>query len=91
MFILKVQKSNGTSEESYQSALECARVSIESVLDNEELIVSISNEAITIDHVIPGQPINMLPSTCKEIIKGCFCDSSGTPYPEFIEVVLQNK
>lgn len=89
MFTFKILKSIGTTEEKYQSALQCARVSVDSVLDNEELTVYVSENTITIAHINPNQSIDMTPSICKEKIKGCFCVSSNKLYPEFMKIELQ--
>jgi len=87
MFTFKILKSNDTTEEKYQSALHCARVSVESVLSNEELIIKVFEDTITIAHVNPELSISMTALTCKEQIKGCFCDRSGKLFPEFMKIV----
>jgi len=90
-YILKVNKSPDSSPEEFKSALYCAKNSVESVLDSDFLNIEVVRESIVIHPVDKEQPMDMTLSECKEKIKGCFCDASGKLYPEFTQIVPQEK
>ncbi|MBW2185569.1 MAG: hypothetical protein JRG71_03935 [Deltaproteobacteria bacterium] len=89
MFTFKILKSKDATEEAYQSALQCARDSVESVLNNKDLLIKAFGTTITISHFEPTQSIDMADQTCKERIKGCFCDADGKLYAEFSRIIQQ--
>lgn len=86
MFRFIVTKSPDVSNETFESALNCAKTSIESVIDNEKLIVRV------IDNSIIVSKKNALDASSwdieyKSLLKASFCDSYGNIYPEFISVL----
>ncbi|MDY0388477.1 MAG: hypothetical protein RBT65_15410 [Methanolobus sp.] len=91
MYVFKLNKSPDSSIEEFESALHCARESVESVLDNDILNIKVVENTIVIDLTHQQQSIDMTISECKEKIKGCFCDASGKLYQEFTQIVVQEK
>ena len=91
MFTFDLKKSSDSSDDQFLSALSCARDSIESVLDNDALSITVEGHTVVIQSQDPEQPIGMTLANCRDKIKGCFCDSSGNLYPEFTKVVPADK
>jgi hypothetical protein len=77
MYTFRIHKSDGTTLEDFSSALSCARASIESVLYDHGAIVTEEDNLITINAE------GLTAQECKERIAGCFCDKTGSMYPEF--------
>ena len=77
MFTFRVYRTEGTAQEDFARALSCARASIESVLYDHGASVTEANDLITIDAE------GLTAQECKERIAGCFCDNTGSMYPEF--------
>ncbi len=88
MFIFKVYKSNDVNYDDFQSAVNCTKSCIESVLYDYSISVAISGDVIKICPV-NVDILNLTFSECKEKIKGCFCDSHGIIYPEFSRIEPQ--
>ena len=80
MYTYKVHKNNEVSIEDFTSAVNCAKECIESVLYDFGAVITVTGDTIiiAIDDVTEME--------CKEKIKGCFCDSAGNVYPEFLRV-----
>ncbi len=80
MYIYKVLKNNDVSIDDFTSAINCARECIESVLYDFDAVVTVTDDLLTIttDEISEKE--------CKEKIQGCFCDSAGNVYPEFLRV-----
>ncbi|TMP86885.1 hypothetical protein CWC05_10430 [Pseudoalteromonas ruthenica] len=71
-----------TVEEKFESAVSCAKTSIESILLDYPVLVGQDSSTITI---IPLDGTSMpftLPE-CAQLIKGAFLDANGHIYPEF--------
>jgi hypothetical protein len=75
-FQFKFHKSPDTTEEEFLSAIACAKNCIESVLYDNNPVVTISGNTIFIDRV------NITIKQCEEQVRGCFCDSFNHTYPE---------
>ncbi len=88
MYVFELIKSPDSSVEKFESAIYCARDSVESVLDSDALNIKVVEGTIVIHLIDQQQPIDMTFSECKEKIKGCFCDASGKLYPEFARIVV---
>lgn len=88
-YIFKVVKSENSSADEFVDALNCSRECIESVLDDENLLVEVSENTITISSIDQNKITNPSSSNCKAIIKGCFCDGNGYLYPEFSAIEPQ--
>lgn len=86
MFVFTVAKSQGSSDDDFESAMHCAKDCVVSVLDDESLIVDVDENNIIIKSSHLNQKNNMTLAECKEKIKGCFCDAVGNLYPEFTGV-----
>jgi hypothetical protein len=89
MFIFTVAKSMDSSGEEFESAMNCTKDCVVSVLDDESLIVDVDENNIIINSSHLEQKNNVTLAECKEKIKGCFCDAAGTLYPEFTGVEPQ--
>lgn len=89
MHKIKVLKPDEISEEEFESALNCARTCIESVLENGFLIVEATDDSITIESNDENGLMNMSLSEIKEKIKGCFCNADGLVYPEFGKIIFE--
>ena len=87
MYTFKINKSPESTREEFESAVNCARDCIESVLDNEFLSIIVAEDTILINLTDKIQSIDMTLSECKEKVKGCFMDSSGNTYPEFRNII----
>jgi len=85
MHIYKVHKDDEVSIEDFTSAVNCAKECIESVLYDLGAVVTVSDDLITIT------TDDITEKECKEKIQGCFCDSAGNVYPEFIRVERLSK
>lgn len=83
MFTFRIYRTDGIAQEDFASALSCAKTSIESVLYDRGAIVTEADDLIT----IKAEGLNA--QECKERIAGCFCDSTGSIYPEFHLIELQ--
>ena len=80
MFKFKVNRSPDTTKDEFLRAIACAKTSIESVLYETSATVEL------VDDIIEITEANMTLQECKDQLSGCFCDSSGNPYPEFQSV-----
>jgi hypothetical protein len=89
MYSFKTIKSTSSTEEEFQSAINCAVTCIESVLDNDSIKVEASGNIITISSSDSEIQLEMTASECKDKIKGCFCNKSGQLYPEFSKIEPQ--
>lgn len=78
MYIFKVHRADGTTDEEFASAVHCARTSIESVLYDLDAAVSVEGCEISI--AVSG----ITASECKERIQGCFRNREGAFYNEFL-------
>lgn len=87
MYYFKVIKSQSSSAEEFENALYCARSSIESMLDNELIAVEKIDDSIVISSIDGKELISITFLECKDKIKGCFCNSAGTLYPEFNNII----
>jgi hypothetical protein len=83
MYKFRVVKSQGVSTEQFESAINCARVSVESVLDDETLYVKVNGDLIVVCSSVGDMTIPMTLVELQNRIKGCFCDAAGLIYPEF--------
>jgi hypothetical protein len=85
MYVFEVQKADGVSDEEFQSALYCARDSLESMIDILSIIAKISGNQIQVnisaDSDLLGIPIPFK-DLCK-MAKGAFIDKNNELYPEF--------
>ena len=89
MYIFKINKSLDSSNEEFENTVNCARDCVESVLDNESLLVIVVEDTIRIDAIDKNNPIVMTLSECKKKIKGCFMGSSKNTYPEFKSIAAR--
>jgi DNA-binding LytR/AlgR family response regulator len=89
MYKIKILKPCEISAEEFESALNCARTCIESVLENELLFVEVTDDSITIQSDDEKGLMNMNLSEIKMKIKGCFCDAGGLVYPEFGKIIFE--
>jgi len=85
-FIFNVLKSCDSSDDEFESAINCAKDCIESVLDDDSLSVTVIDKRIVIESIDHDREINFTLAECKENVKGCFCDASGKLYPEFMKI-----
>lgn len=86
MFTYKIHKNDEISAEDFESAIYCAKDSMESVLYDFGAVIAIDGDSIKIT------ADNITEKECKEKINGCFCDSTGSVYPEFLRFeLLPNK
>lgn len=83
MFIFKVHRADGINSEVFLSAVYCVKECIESVLDGHEPSVSVMGDVIRVEAA------SLSAAECKQKISGCFCDSDGNVYAEFLRVELQ--
>jgi hypothetical protein len=83
MFTFRVHKAFETTQEDFASALSCARVSVASVLYDHGAIVTEADDLIKIS--VEG----LTAEDCTVKIRGCFRDSTGSMYPEFQLIELQ--
>jgi len=86
MYKFSIKKSPESTNEEFDSAMNCTRTCIESILDNNQIQITISDNIITIHSIDPECEIELSANECKEKIKGCFCDSSSKLYPEFEKI-----
>jgi len=86
VFRFVVTKSQDSSTSEYQSALDCARVCIESTLDDEQLCVELEDCSIVIRSVGNENSQQFEVNELKDKLKGCFCDSHGNRYSEFSKI-----
>ena len=91
MFIFVVAKSMDSSDEEFESAMNCTKDCVVSVLDDESLIIDVDENSIIINGTHSDQKNDMTLTDCKEKIKGCFCDATGNLYPVFIGVEPQER
>lgn len=89
MYSFKALKSHSSTEEEFQSAIDCAVTCIESTLDNDAIKVTAFGNTISISSFDPEHHIEITATECKEKIKGCFCSSSGQLYSEFSKIESQ--
>lgn len=75
-----MHKNDEVSSESFTSAANCAKDCIESVLYDFGAVITVTDDLITIT------TDDITEKECKEKIQGCFCDSAGNVYPEFLRV-----
>ena len=80
MFVFKIYQGGDSTNEEFSSAIDCAKTCIESVLYDLNATVAVEGNQISI--VVS----NIKEKECWGKIKGCFRDSSGTFYPEFLHV-----
>jgi hypothetical protein len=83
MNVLRIYAADGTAPEDFTSAVSCARTCIESVLHDHGARVTSANGLITISAE------GLTAQEFKEKIAGCFFDESGSIYPEFHHIDLQ--
>lgn len=83
MYTFRVVKPQSVSTEQFESAINCARVSVESVLDDETLYVKVDGDLIIVCSSAGDMSIPMTLVELQNKIKGCFCDATGSIYPEF--------
>lgn len=88
MFEFKIHKSPDSTDEEFKSAIFCAKNCIDSTLHDEGLNAKIAGQSLVIQAIDQEQEVEITATELKEKIKGCFCDSSGNPYPEFTQVSL---
>jgi hypothetical protein len=74
-------KSNEVTTEEFESAFNCAITSIESVLYEQNVKIESEIPYILITQDNEGESFSL--PKCKELLKGCFTDSSGNIYDEF--------
>ena len=83
MFTFRIYKTHETAQEYFASALSCARVSIESFLFDHDALVTEEGDLIKVN-------VERLSAReCKDRTAGCFCDETGSMYPEFQLIELQ--
>jgi len=82
MYIFKIHRAYGTTDERFASAVDCARTSIESVLYDLDAAVSVEGCEISI--AVSG----ITASECNKRIQGCFRNREGAFYKEFLSIEL---
>jgi hypothetical protein len=82
MFVFKVHQSNEATIEMFSMAVDCARTSIESVLFDLDATVVVEGDKISIT------ASGITEAECEDKIKGCFRQSNGAYYPEFLFIEL---
>lgn len=82
MFKVTFHKDSDTIEEEFISAISCAKTCIESVLYDDNPIAIISGNIIS----VKVSDSNITIQQFKEKVRGCFCDSFGNIYPEFLRI-----
>lgn len=86
MFIYKIYKNDEIETEDFERAIYSLKDCIESVLYNVGgVVIAVKGNLITIT------ADNITEKECKEKIKGCLCDSTGSVYPQFLRVELLSK
>lgn len=83
MYTFRVVKPQSVSTEQFENAINCARVSVESVLDDETLYVKVDGDLIIVCSSAGDMSTPMTFVELQNKIKGCFCDATGSIYPEF--------
>jgi hypothetical protein len=86
MYQFRVIKSPESSNEKFESAIQCVKDCVASVLDCEPLNVKTLGDTIVIQPFSQKLSMNMTLAECKKKIKGCFLDVSGNMYPEFKKI-----
>lgn len=86
MYKFTAIKSEQSTDEAFESALNCAITCIESVLDKKAIKVVASGNIISIFSIDPDQLTEITATECKEKIKRCFCNDSGQLYSEFSKI-----
>lgn len=89
MYKITVSKPHNISDENFNSAIDCLRTSIESVLDNEMLCIIVNDNVIIIDSDNKQVISNLKLPELKKRIKGCFSNADGLMYPEFGEIIFE--
>lgn len=82
MFIFKIHKNDAITSEDFTSAVCCAKDSIESILCDFNVEITVEGDFIKI------KTDDITAKDCKEKIKGCFRDSDGSMYSEFLRIEL---
>lgn len=85
-YCYEIIKKEGVSNEKYESAFYCSVTSVESVLSDYEIEVTVDIPYI---YVQPASDTNLLPFTLKQandLVKGAFIDSDGMLFPEFKKI-----
>ena len=72
MYTFRVVKPQSVSTEQFESAINCARVSVESVLDDETLYVKVDGDLIIVCSSAGDMSIPMTLVEIQNKIKGCF-------------------
>lgn len=82
MFIIMVHKKDGTTCEYFANAVDCAKSCIESVLHDRNAQAVVEGDKISV--TVSGTTESEL----RDMVKGCFCDSTEALYPEFRRIEL---
>ncbi len=73
----KFHKSPEATDDAFESAISCAKTCIESTLHENNPV------SITCSNIISLDVQNITMQQCKDMVRGCFCNSSNQTYPEF--------
>ncbi len=82
MFIFKIHQEYDVTNEIFSRAVDCARTSIVSVLYDFDATVAVEGNIVSIT------ASGLTEAECEDKIMGCFRQSNGAYYPEFLRLEL---